>query len=418
MVLLPIMKVFSIDQSTAPYADPIIFLFMGGFLIALGLEKHKLHTRIALNLVKITGTNANGIVLGFMLATAFLSMWISNTATTVMMLPIAMSVIELIPKNQPELAKSNEFRLFALSLTLGIAYAANIGGTATIIGTPPNVVLVGYAHELIQHDLSFSRWLGIGLPFAGIMLMITYYMLTRVLYRSKIGSISGSKDVVIQKLQELGAYSTAEKRVTLIFGLTAFAWIFRSPINQLIGQNVLNDTIIAMTGGIMMFIVPAGDGKRILSWKDTNKMAWGILILFGGGLTLAAAMQDTGIIQLIGDSIKNSNTLGIVVVLFLLITVMLYMTELMSNVALTTIFIPVVIGIAKGLGADPLLFAVPVTLAASCAFMMPISTPPNAIVFSSGFIRMNQMVKAGFWLNIISIIILMILSTTLVKLLY
>jgi sodium-dependent dicarboxylate transporter 2/3/5 len=418
MVLLPLLQIFNIREATASYADPIIFLFMGGFLIALGLEKHHLHTRIALNLIKITGTNSNGIVLGFMLATAFLSMWISNTAATVMMLPIAMSIIELIPRNQPELAKSHDFKMFALCLMLGVAYAANIGGTATIIGTPPNIVLVGFAQTMLHQDLSFSKWLLIGLPFAATMLLLTFFMLTRFLYPSKMGSISGSRQVVDQKIRELGPVSTAEKRVSLVFGLTALSWIFRSPLNQLIGQNILNDTIIAMTGGILMFIVPSGNGKALLSWKDSKRLAWGILLLFGGGLTLAKSLEEAGIIQIIGQSIQENGSFGVLLVLFLLITVMLFMTELMSNVALATIFIPVVIGIAGGLGVEPLYFAIPVTLASSCAFMMPISTPPNAIVFSSGFIRMDQMVKAGVWLNLISIFILMILGSSIVRWIY
>ena len=418
MILLPLLQVFPIRESAAPYADPIIFLFMGGFLIALGLEKHNLHTRIALNLIRITGTNANGIVLGFMIATAFLSMWISNTATTVMMLPIAMSIVELIPRNQPELAKTRGYKMFALALMLGVAYSANIGGTATIIGTPPNVVLVGYAQTMLQHDLSFSKWLGIGLPFAISMLVLTYLVITRILYPSKMGSVSGSREVVNQKLKELGPISLAEKRVSFVFGLTALSWIFRSPLNQLIGQNILNDTIIAMSGGLLMFIIPSGNGKALLGWKDTKRLAWGILLLFGGGLALAKAMETAGIIQIIGQSIQENSAMGIVLVLFLLVTVMLFMTEIMSNVALATIFIPVVIGIAQGLGVEPLHFAIPVTLASSCAFMMPISTPPTAIVFSSGFIKMDQMVRAGIILNLISILMLILLSTTLIEWIY
>ena len=420
MILFPLLGLFSIQESTAPYASPIVFLFMGGFIIAIGLEKHNLHTRIALNLVRLTGSKANGIILGFMIATAFLSMWISNTATTVMMLPIAISVISLIEDNDPKIKGTKGYRLFALGLLLSIAYAANIGGTATIIGTPPNVVLVGYIKQFYNIDLEFSRWLLIGLPISITLIGITFLLITRVIFPNRLGKISGSEELVKNQLKKLGTYSKEEKLVTVVFASTAAGWIFRQPLNNLIGANLLNDTLIAMSGGLLMFLVPVNfrKGQFILNWKDMKRLPWGILILFGGGLTLAKGMESSGIIQQIGDAFSQGSALNYTMLLILLTAVMLFMTELMSNVALTTIFVPVVLGIANGIEIEPLYLAIPVTLASSCAFMMPISTPPNAIVFSSGHIHMRDMMKIGFWLNLVSIVILSIAGITLIKWVY
>lgn len=421
MVCLPLLGIFSIAESTVSYANPIIFLFMGGFIIAIGLEKHNLHSRIALNLIKLTGTNVNGIILGFMIATAFLSMWISNTATTVMMLPIAMSVVNLLQKPVSDHSISEQaFRKFSLGLMLSIAYSANIGGMATIIGTPPNVVLAGYIQQFYQIDLDFSKWLMIGFPISFTLLFFTYFLITRILFPSRIGIIPGSSQLMEDQLKALGKFTKEEKLVTIVFTLTAASWILRKPINQLIGENLLNDTIIAMTGGILMFLMPVKFKKAefLLNWEDMKRLPWGILILFGGGLTLAKGLQETGIIQLIGSNIAGMPNISLWVMLLLLTTVMLFMTELMSNVALTTIFIPVVIGIAIGLDINGLIFAIPVTLAASCAFMMPISTPPNAIVFSSGLIRMKDMIRAGFLLNLISILVLMLAAYSIIQLVY
>ncbi len=418
--ILPLIGVMPIAQSTAPYASPIIFLFMGGFMLALGLEKYNLHTRIALNLIRLTGTHANGIILGFMIATAALSMWISNTATTVMMLPIAISVVDLLPKSNPGIEQTKSFKLFALSLLLSIAYAANIGGTTTIIGTPPNVVLVGHIREFYNIDLDFSTWLLIGIPFSFTLLAVTYLLITRVLFRNGLGDISGSQDLIHEQLQKLGKVSKEEKMVMAVFGVTAFSWIFRKPINQLIGVDILNDTIIAMVGGTLMFLLPTDFKryKRLLDWESMKNLPWGILILFGGGLTLARALEQTGIIGSVGAAIAQNANLGYLILLAMIVAVMLFMTELMSNVALVVIFVPVVFSIAEGLGYDPIHFAIPVTLASSCAFMMPIATPPNAIVFSSGHIRMKDMMRAGFILNLVAIAILVLLGMTLVRYFY
>ena len=417
IVLFPLTGIFTVDEATAPYANKIIFLFMGGFLLGLGMERHNLHKRIALRLIKLTGTNPNGIILGFMLTTAFISMWISNTATTVMMLPIALSITGLLDIDQ---ASENGKKRFALALMLGIAYAANIGGTATIIGTPPNVAWVGFMGDMLDFEVTFAKYLAVGLPICLIMLTITYLLITRVLYPSGISSLSESAQVIDDQLRAMGNMTKAEKRVAVIFVSTALAWILRGSINHWLGTNLLNDTIIAIAGGILMFITPLEikKSKFLLEWEYTKKLPWGILLLFGGGLTLAKAMEKSDIVQTVGESIAAGGTMAPVLLIAGLTAFMLFMTELMSNVALTVIFVPVVIGISQSLNVNPMYLTLPVTLAASYAFMMPISTPPNAIVFSSGMIRMKDMMRAGVLLNIIAIILLVILSQTLIPAVY
>ena len=412
IVVFPALGVFDLSHATAPYASPIIFLFMGGFFLALGLEEYGLHKRIALNLVKLTGTSANGIIFGFMLATGFLSMWISNTASTIMMLPIAVTVINLIRQT---VDNKKGLDLFSVSLMLGIAYSANIGGMATIIGTPPNVVFVGYAEQLLNIEIDFSKWMLIGIPISSVLLIITFLFLTRVLYRNKLGKMTSVTQLIDSEVTKMGKMGREEKMVAVIFGLTASMWIFKLPINNLIGHPILNDTATAMIGGILMFAVPVNlkKGKGLVPWEATKRLPWGILLLFGGGMTLAKGMETTGLIQIIADLVAQ-NPMSAIFVYLILISSMLFFTELMSNVALATIYIPVVIGIANGLGMNPLLLSIPVAMAASCAFMMPISTPPNAIVFSSGHVRMRQMIKTGFILNIISVIVLVFAAFTII----
>jgi solute carrier family 13 (sodium-dependent dicarboxylate transporter), member 2/3/5 len=416
IILFSITGVFTIDEATAPYANKIIFLFMGGFMLGLAMERHNLHKRIALNLIKKTGTNPNGIILGFMLTTAFISMWISNTATTVMMLPIALSITDLLNiKGTTDKGKQR----FALALMLGIAYAANIGGTATIVGTPPNVAWVGFMDTMVNVEVSFSRYLLVGVPVAVIMLTITYLLLTRVLFKTSVKNLTESTQVIDDQLQELGPMSKGERTVATIAICTALAWILRSNLNAWFDTKLLSDALIAMIGAVAMFIVPISlkKNKFVLEWEYTQKLPWGILLLFGGGLTLAKAMEKTGIVQIAGEVISSGN-LNQFLLIILLCTFMLFMTELMSNVALTVIFIPVVLGISISLGVNPMYLSLPVTLAASYAFMMPISTPPNAIVFSSGMIKIKDMIRAGFFLNIIAILILALLSKTLIPLIY
>jgi sodium-dependent dicarboxylate transporter 2/3/5 len=413
IVIFPATGIFTMTEATAPYANPVIFLFMGGFFIALGLEEHGLHRRLALNLVKFTGTGANGIILGFMLATGFLSMWISNTAATIMMLPLASTVINIIGKNADD---KKGLSLFSIALMLGIAYSANVGGISTIIGTPPNVVFTGYAKELLNTQIDFSSWLIVGFPISAILLFLTFFLLTQVLYRSRLGRMTYASKMIDSELKSLGRMSSEEKLVAFVFGLTAFMWIFKLPINKLLGKEILNDTATAIIGGILIFTIPRDFRKGIglVPWEATRRLPWGILLLFGGGLTLAKAMETTGVIDVIANLVAG-NRMSAMFVYLIMIGSMLLLTELMSNVALATMYIPVAIGIASGLGMDPLLLSMPMAMASSCAFMMPISTPPNAIVFSSGHIQINQMLYTGLILNIISVAILLAASFTIIR---
>jgi sodium-dependent dicarboxylate transporter 2/3/5 len=419
LILFPSLGVMGVGKAAAPYANPIIFLFMGGFFIAIALEKHRLHERIALNLIKLTGTSGNGIIMGFMISTAFISMWISNTATAMMMLPIALSVVKLIIPEKRMLAdgKLSGEQNFALGLMLAVGYSATLGGLATIIGTPPNVVFIGLLNDFNGHQISFAQWMLIGVPVALALLIANYFIVTRILFPSRLDTVKGSRQLISTRLNELGSMRREEKLVLTIFLLTSFFWIFQQFFNDVILKaEVLNDTNIAMAGGLLMFIVPVSlkESTFILHWHDTKNMAWGILILFGGGLCLAEGLSEANIIQAVGGWIVAQTEYNIWFIL-LLITVGVVLSEMMSNVALVNIFVPVIFGIAQGLNINPILLALPVTLSASIGFMFPIATPPNAIVFSSGYIRMKDMVRAGLLLNIVSIFIIWIASVTLVQ---
>jgi solute carrier family 13 (sodium-dependent dicarboxylate transporter), member 2/3/5 len=419
LIIFPATGVMTMSESTAPYANPAIFLFMGGFMIAIALEKHRLHERIAINLIRFTGTSGNGIILGFTLASGFISMWISNTATALMMLPIAVSVVDLLKRKDSvageELSKGEKH--FALGLMLSIGYAASIGGMATIIGTPPNVVFAGFAKQFYQNDISFGRWMLIGIPVSITMLLCAYLIITRILFPNKLASIQGSDQLIRTRLKELGEMKKEEKLVLIIFSITSFFWIFQQLLNSIIGKEVFNDTNIAMAGGLLTFLVPVKfkESKFLVDWDDTKRLPWGILLLFGGGICLAKGMESTGIIKSIGSYIAEQNQMPLWLLLLTLITMSIVLTEFMSNVALVTIFVPVVFAIAEGLKLDPIVLGLPVTFAASCAFMFPISTPPNAIVFASGHIRMKDMIRAGALLNIASILIILTLSLLYLK---
>jgi len=415
IVLFPLAGVMPIKEAAAPYANPIIFLFMGGFMLALALEKWKLHLRIALNIVRLTGTNANGIILGFMLATAALSMWISNTATTVMMLPIGISVIEILRKREPNSEVTKGTRHFSLTMMLGIAYSANIGGIATIIGTPPNTVLAGILNEKFSYTIDFARWLAFGLPLSIIMLAITYFFLVKLLYPNRLGNFEGAQQVIKEELAKLGKINKAERIVLVLFLTTAFFWIFKNSLNKIFPAWQLTDATIAMVASVALFVTPIDykKGVFVLEWKDTERLPWGILILFGGGLSLASALSTVGIIGIIGDGVGVvGGSLNVSVIFFILVALMLFMTEVMSNVALTAVLVPVVAGVAVGLNENPLWMTIPVTIASSCAFMLPMATPPNAIVFASGHIKVSQMVRVGVFLNIIAILLLVLVANT------
>lgn len=408
LLLFPLLKIMEIDEVGANYGSPIIFLFFGGFVLALALEKVNLHKRIALNIIKVTGTTPNRVVLGFMIATASLSMWISNTATTVVMLPIAMSVIGLLINDEDGFTQSD--KNFALSVMLGIAFSANAGGVATVIGTPPNSVMIGLLENEYGIEISFVKWMVIGVPFSALMIWISYLVLVKWMFPNTQVKFTASKEIIGQELQKLGPMSGKEKMVLGIFAVTVSLWIFRTVINEIFPDLKLNDTIISMLAAIATFSIPYNlkKGDFIIDWKDTQKLAWGILILFGGGLALAKGMSVSGIVDVVSGAIANSD-ISILFTAILLITLMLFMTELMSNVALIAVLAPVVAGIAIGLDLPILYLLVPVTIASSCAFMLPMATPPNAIVFASGYIKVSEMARVGIILNCIAIFILVLM---------
>ncbi|UCD60038.1 MAG: DASS family sodium-coupled anion symporter [Flavobacteriaceae bacterium] len=417
LILFPVLNIMSITDVGANYGSPIIFLFFGGFVLALALEKVNLHKRIALSIIKITGTTPNKVVLGFMIATAALSMWISNTASTVVMLPIAMSVIGLLINDEDGYTKNDQN--FALSVMLGIAFSANAGGIATVIGTPPNSVMIGLLENEYNIEISFLKWMTLGLPFSLILLIIAYVVLVKWMFPNKQLQFNASKEVINSELKKLGPISGKEKMVLVIFGITVFLWIFRTLINKIFPGLGLSDTIISMLAAVALFSVPYNlrKGDFIIKWNDTQKLAWGILILFGGGLALAKGMSVSGIVAIVSNAIATSE-ISILFTASLLILLMLFMTELMSNVALVAVLAPVVAGIAIGLEIPIIYLLIPVTIASSCAFMLPMATPPNAIVFASGYIKVHQMAKVGIILNLIAVLLLILVFQYVIPVLF
>jgi sodium-dependent dicarboxylate transporter 2/3/5 len=402
IVLFPLLNIATTNATAAPYGNEVIFLFMGGFMIGLAIEKWNLHKRIALSIVKLTGTSGNRIVLGFVMATGLISMWLSNTATTMMMFPIAVSVIKVIGEGRD----AKDMRNFSLCLMLAIAYASNFGGIATIIGTPPNVAYVSYMNKRFGQEISFFDWMMVCLPIALLLMLSLYFVTVKVLFRNQIASSAETKQLINNELQQLGPMRIPEKRVLVIFLCTALLWITRDLINQL-GIVKIDDNMIAIFGALLLFILPAGEANgKLLEWNDTKNMSWGILLLFGGGITLANAMEKAGLMDMLGKWISGFSGTDTLMLLVVVVTVSIFISELMSNIAQVIVFAPVVTGIAVAAGINPYVLGVGMTLAASCASMMPMGTPPNAIVFASGHIRMKDMMKAGLVMNIVSIILI------------
>jgi solute carrier family 13 (sodium-dependent dicarboxylate transporter), member 2/3/5 len=402
IVLFPLLNIATTNAAAAPYGNEVIFLFMGGFMIGLAIEKWNLHKRIALSIVKVTGTSGNRIVLGFVMATGLISMWLSNTATTMMMFPIAISVIKVIGEGRSE----KDMRNFSLCLMLAIAYSSNFGGVATIIGTPPNVAYVSYMNKRFGQEISFFDWMIVCLPIALLLMLSLYLVTVKVLFRNQIASSAETKQLISNELQQLGPMRIPEKRVLVIFLCTALLWITRDLINQL-GIVKIDDNMIAIFGALLLFILPAGEAKgKLLEWSDTKNMQWGILLLFGGGISLANAMEKAGLMDMLGKWISSFSGTDTLTLLLVVVTVSIFISEVMSNIAQVIVFAPVVTGIAVAAGINPYVLGVGMTLAASCASMMPMGTPPNAIVFASGHIRMKDMMKAGLVMNIIAIIVI------------
>jgi len=362
---------------------------MGGFIVGMAIEKWDLHKRIAYNIIGIVGTGEKRMILGFMVATAFLSMWLSNTATAIMMLPIGMSVMKHLGERQP----------FSKNLMLGIAYAASIGGLATLIGTPPNLILAGVVREAFQMEISFLQWMLFGLPFATVLLMVTYFFLTRY----KITHPVNLEDL---KMDVLGRMSIQEKRVGVVFSLVAFFWVTRSFLwNSLLPG--LDDTIIAIAGALLMFIIPAGEGKgALMDWKSAKKLPWDVLLIFGAGLAIAKGFSQTDLATWMASQFMAIDFLHAMWILLIVIAGINLLTEVTSNTATASMALPLLITLAASLNMPPMPLLIGAAVAASCAFMLPVATPPNAIVFSSGKVKIGDMVRTGFWLNIASIILI------------
>ena len=436
LIVFPVLgEDVAVDDVGASYGSNIIFLFMGGFLLALAMQRWNLHRRIALRTVRVMGTKPAQMVAGFMLATAFLSMWVSNTATAVMMLPIGVSVLLLLPKlledsgasaggaledaglegadpQSDEVKEAVIASNFGTALMLGIAYAASIGSLSTIIGTPPNTLMVGYLQEAHGIDVGFGQWMLVGVPLSAVMLVIAWFLLTKVLFRPEIDEIPGGRRLIDRELEKLGPMSTGEKLVLAIFALAALSWVF---VPIVFDSPPISDAGIAMVVGLLLFLLPAGArrGVRLLDWESAVKLPWGVLLLFGGGLALSAQFTSSGLTDWIGQGAAALGAVPVVLVVAIFAAGILFLTELTSNTATAATFLPVSGGVALGLGLDPVLLAIPVALAATCAFMLPVATPPNAIAFGSGYVTIGQMIKGGLWLNLVGIVLITLVTMTL-----
>lgn len=405
IVLLPLTGGAQIAQTTAAYGDKMLYLFVGGFIIAIAMQRWNLHRRIAIEIISAVGTNARYIVLGFMLATGLLSMWISNTATTLMMVTIGTALIAEMRELSGETGK-----MFFKALLLGIAFSASIGGVATLVGTPTNPIFVSIANKLYNQEFSFATWMAFALPFSLIMLGICWIVLTRLVFPLHKVDIPIGKELIREEQKALGKMSQEEKAVAAVFIITATLWICRSFIlNQFIPG--INDTIIAIAAGLTMFIIPSKskNGKPILTWEEAEKLPWGVIILFGGGLSIAAAFQSSGLAEWLGLQLTGVAKLHPLLIILIVALTVNFLTEVTSNVATASIMLPVLASLAEAIEIHPFLLMVPATMAASCAFMLPIATGPNAIVFSSGELKMTDMVKSGVWLNIISSLLISLL---------
>ncbi len=420
LALLPVLGAGSMQDVAAPYANPVIFLFLGGFLLALGMQRWELHRRIALEVLARAGSSARSLLGGFMVATAFLSLWVSNTATAMMMLPIGISVVTLLERDRDasggedvEEGRKAVDGGFATALMLGIAYAASIGGLGTLIGTPPNAFLAGFVSEAYGVELGFARWMIVGLPVAAAGLGVSWLLLSR---HFRLGSrpLAAGRTLVREELAALGAPSPAERRVAAVCALTAALWIFRPLLERRMPG--LTDAGIAVAAGTSLFLLPAGmgRGRRLLNWEWAEKLPWDLLVLFGGGLSLAAAIERTGLNAWIGQLAGGALEWPPFLLALLMTAAIVFLTELTSNTATAAAFLPIVGAVAVRAGWDPLLLAVPAALGASCAFMLPVATPPNAIVYGSHRVSVPEMARAGLRLNLVMILLVTAAAVALV----
>jgi len=426
IVAFPLLGVAPMNKVLPPYAADVIFLFMGGFILGLAIERWGLDRRIAYSVLRLVGARPSAIIGGFMAVTAFLSMWVSNTACAAMMVPIALSVIDLVLRSRTGkgLKESGGIpqdripeRNFATGLLLCVAYAASIGGIATIIGSPPNGIAVRYIQQTFGKEVSFFDWLMIGGPFTLIFLPIAWLMVTRVLFRSDIGEIAGGRQHFDEEYRKLGPLTRGEKTVLAVFSVTAMLWIFSPLLKPVVVAGMkplagLSDAGIAMLAAMALFLIPVdrAKGVRAMDWDTAVKLPWGVLMLFGGGLTLAASIEANGVSEFIGNSSRGLSGLHPILLLLAITAMTVFLSELTSNTAQVATMVPVLAAMAPVLGMNPYVLILACTLGASSAYMMPVGTPPNAIVFGTGLVRMPQMMKAGFWLNLAGILVIVALS--------
>ena len=408
LVLFPLTGALDIKSTASSFGHPYVFLYAGGFIVAIAIERWNLHRRIALNIINLIGTDIKSIILGFMVATAFLSMWISNTATSVMMLPIGTAIVTQL-KDNPQ-TKKNETLIFGKALMLAIAYSASIGGMATLIGTPPNLVLAGVVQENYGIEITFAQWIVFGLPLSALLLFICWQYLVRFAFTFEQKTFPGGRTEIKKHLHQLGTMSFEEKSVLTVFILTALAWISRSFLLQRILPDI-DDTIIAISGALILFVLPAKAEKRpIINWEEAVTLPWGVLFLFGGGLAIAEGFQTTGLATWIGRQMTLVQGINIMLLILILIAAVNFLTEITSNLATTAMILPILASMAVTLNVHPYVLLAGATVAASCAFMLPVATPPNAVVFGSGYLTIPDMVRAGIWMNVLSIILLTLLT--------
>jgi sodium-dependent dicarboxylate transporter 2/3/5 len=405
LIFMPLLGILPISKVSANYMHPTVMLYMGGFLLATGIEKWGLHRRIALNIINLLGTDLRRIVLGFILATGILSMWISNSATSLMMLPIGLAVVGQFRTQLGESNSSIADR-FGKNIMLGIAYSASIGGVATLIGTPTNTIMVAVIQDLYGYTIGFNEWFMFGLPLSAVLLMICwYYLVSSANPLPKRFSLPDEKSIIGKQLSDLGKTAYEEWNIIVVFGLVCVGWIIKDYVLLDLLPSI-NDTIIVLVGVVALFILPSSTGEdRILDWKTAERIPWGILILFGGGLALAEGFQSTGLAEWIGQKFTLLEGISFFLLLMIIVASVNFLTEVTSNVATASMLLPILASVALKLDLHPFGLMIGATLAASCAFMLPVATPPNAVVFGSGYLQMKDMVKAGFWLNIISILL-------------
>lgn len=403
LVVLPVSGVMPIREAAVPYSSPTIMLLMGGFIIATSVERWNLHARIALNIVARAGSKPDRIVAGFIVASAVLSMWISNTATTIMLAPIAVSVAHAI------VGRDQRGAPLMLAILLGLAYGASIGGIATPVGTPTNLIVMGYLEGELGITISFSQWMMVGVPVVLLMLPAAWWVLTRGALRIVSTSGGHGRAVVLEEIRKLGTMSIPERRVLITFACIAACWVFRQPLNRLEfgdGQpfSGVTDHVIAIAGAIVLFLIPAGkDRQRLLDWETAVRIPWGVVLLFGGGLSMASAITKTGLAGWLGTQMAGLASMPVLVVIVVLVAFVIFATELASNVATASALLPVVGALALASGGDPIMFSIPIAVAASCAFMLPIATGPNAIAFATGEVTIAQMARIGLWLNLLGV---------------